>query len=102
MSSPEKCGIELQCLWNHLTIRQHPRADYLNARQVRGSIKDPQRRVIQIAARDEPLVSLVYGPQGMRSSREELDLRVTFPNLLQLRAKVHQRLIVAYKETSVP
>ena len=94
----EERRVQLHRLRDHLTVGQQARTDHLDLRQRRGGVEDPERRVVEVAARDEPLVGLVDRRQRARRRAEELHLRVALADLAQPGAEIGDRLIVRVEQ----
>src|SRR5206468_2975031 len=97
----EESRVQRDRLREHLPVRQPAGADHLDTGQRRGGIEDPQRGVVEISARDEPFVRLVYHRQRAGCGAQQLQLRVTFADLVQPREKRRDRLVVGVQETAL-
>ena len=55
----EERRIQLHGLGKHFAVGQQARTEHFDLRQRSGGVENPERRVIQIAAREEPFVRFV-------------------------------------------
>ena len=94
----EELRIQLERLGDHLSIDQPAGLDHLDLRQGRGGVQDPQGGVIEIAARDEPLVRLRDRRERMTARPQELDLPVASADLAQPLAEVRDGLVVRVEQ----
>ena len=94
----EERRIQLHRLRDHLAIGQQAGADHLDPRQRRRRVENPKRRVIEIAAGDEPFVGLVDGIQRVRAGGEELNLRVALADLVQPGAETGDGLVMGIQQ----
>ena len=85
-------------LRDHLAVGQQPRADHLDLRQRRRGVEDPERRVVEVAARDEPLVGLVERRQRGGRGGQELELRVALADVAESAAEVGDRSVVRVEQ----
>ena len=76
-------GIDVQV--RTTMIGDQAAADDFNPRQRRGGVEDPERGVVEIATRDEPLVRLVDRPQRPATGAQQFQLTVAIAGLAQAR-----------------
>ena len=97
----EEGRIELHRLRDDFAIRDHPGADDFNLRQRRRGVQDPERRVVEVAARDQPLVRLVDRRDGPGGGPQKLDLLVAGAELVQPFAQPRDRGVVGVEEAAL-
>ena len=97
----EEARIECQRLDDDLAIDQPARAQHLDLRERRRRVQNPQRGVIEIAARDEPLVGLVDRADRLGCRPEELHLDVACADVAQALAQRRNRVVVRVEQPSL-
>ena len=94
----EEVGVQLQRLRNHLAVGELARPDHLHAGQGRCRVKDPQHGVVEIAARDHPLVSFVNRLQRVDRGGEKLQAGIALADVRQAVAQVADRFVVGVEK----
>ncbi len=101
VNDPEETRVQLQCLWEHFAVGQKAGFQHFDPGQRVGRVENPQRRVVQIAARQKPFMGLVDGGQSPGCRREELHLVVALADAAEIGAQGGDALIVRVEQTSL-
>ena len=80
----EELRIEPHGLWHHLAIGEQATPDDLDLRERGRGVQNPQRRVVEIGPRHEPLVGLVNAGERAGRGVEELELGIAIANAAQM------------------
>ncbi len=94
----EEGGVERHRPRDDFAVRHHARADDFDLGERRRRVEDPERGVVEVPARDEPLVRLVDGGERCRGRAQELDLLVARAELVQPFAQPGDRLVVRVQQ----
>ena len=94
----EERRVQCHRLGNHLPVGEQPPADDLDLRQRSRGVKDPQRRVLQVAAGEEPLVGLGDRCERVGRRAQELKLRVARADLAHPGTEIGDRLIMGEEQ----
>ena len=86
----EERWIQFERLREHLAVDEQAGLEYLDFCQGICGVQNPERGVIQIAARDQPLVRLVYVREGVGRRGEQLQLRIALAERAQAFAERRQ------------
>src|SRR5262245_34421315 len=94
----EELRVQLHRLRDHLAVGQQARADHFDPRQWGRGVENPERGVVEVAARDEKFVGLIYRGERARRRAQQLRLRVAIADLPQPVTEIGDRLIVRIEQ----
>ena len=97
----EERRVERQRLRQRLAIGHLARGNQFDARQPHRRVENPQRGVLEVAARDHPLVRLVQRRHDVGRGAEQLDLHVALAEHLQPLQQARDGLVVRVEQPAL-